>query len=131
MKLTTLLTIGLCAGLGSGFAAARTWTSADGAKTFEGDFESYDAVANKVTVTKAGRAMTFSLSIVSDDDQAWIKEQPSKQDLDAAAEGLTEFNESDLGKTLGKMQRLEGKSFKKYEYESAPKYFILYYSGSW
>lgn len=131
MKATTLLAIGVCLGLGSGFAAGRTWTSADGSKTFEGDFESYDAAANKVTVTKAGRPMTFSLDIVSDDDQAWVKQQPSQQALEAAAEAMTAFNDSELGKTLKKMVRLEGNSFKKHEYERAPKYFILYYSGSW
>ena len=131
MKFKTLLTIGLCAGLGTGLAAGRSWTSADGSKTFEGEFESYDEDANKVTVNKGGRSMTFSLSILSDADQAWVKEQPSVQDKAAEAEQQEAFANSDLGKSLKKMQIVDGKRFAKYEYESPPKYFILYYSASW
>ena len=132
MKLKTLLTIGLCASLGTGFAAARIWTSADGNKTFAGEFESYDADTNKITVVKqGGRSMTFALGIVSDADQAWVKEQPSIQDKAAAAEQEEAFASSDLGKSLKKMQIVEGKRFAKYAYEAPPKYFILYYSASW
>ena len=32
-------------------ASARTWTSAEGDKTFEGELKSYDAASGKVTVT--------------------------------------------------------------------------------
>jgi hypothetical protein len=135
MKFKTLLTIGLCAGLGSGFAAGRTWTSADGSKTFEGDFESFDKDANKVTVTKNGRPLTFGLEIISADDQAWVKQQPSIQDLEAAAEAeaaaAAEFADSEAGKALRKTKILKDGKFVDFEYENPPKYFILYYSGSW
>ncbi len=34
---------------------ARTWTSAEGGKTFEGELQSYDPESGKVTVTLANR----------------------------------------------------------------------------
>ena len=37
--------------LGLGLLPARTWTSADGSKTFEGKLKSYDDAGGKVTVT--------------------------------------------------------------------------------
>ena len=42
-------------------AHARTWTSADGSKTFEGELQSYDAGSGTVTVTLPnGKQMNFS-----------------------------------------------------------------------
>lgn len=131
MKFKTLLTIGLCAGLGSGFAAGRTWTSTDGTKTFEGDFESYDEETNKVTVTTQGRSMTFSISIISEKDQDWVKAQPSKQDLAAEAEAAEAFENSELGKSLAKAKILEGNKYVDFAYDSPPQYFILYFTASW
>lgn len=69
---------------------ARTWTSANGAKTFQGELKSYDVASGKVTVTKPnGRHMTFKQDKLSADDVTWLKEnggsesgasQPSKID---------------------------------------------------
>ena len=125
MKAKTLLAIGLCAGLGTGLVAGRTWTSATGSNTFEGDFKSFDAISGKVTVTKTnGRSMTFSLDILSEADQTWVKEQPSAASNEA-------FMDSEIGKSLKELKILEGRTFKKYAYEEAPEYFILYFSASW
>jgi len=53
---------------------ARTWTSADGSKTFEGELQSYDAASGKVSVTfPNGKRMTFTLDKLSEDDIAWLK----------------------------------------------------------
>ncbi len=53
---------------------ARTWTSADGSKTFEGELQSHDATTGKVTVmTSRGKRMTFSQEKLSADDIAWLK----------------------------------------------------------
>jgi hypothetical protein len=53
---------------------ARTWTSADGSKTFEGELQSYDAASGKVTVTLPNRKrMTFMQDKLSADDIAWLK----------------------------------------------------------
>jgi len=53
---------------------SRTWTSADGAKTFEGELQSYDAASGKVSVTLPNRKrMTFTQDKLSEDDIAWLK----------------------------------------------------------
>jgi hypothetical protein len=57
-------------------AHARTWTSADGAKTFEGDLLSYDPATGAVGVTLAsGKAMKFSQDKLSAADITFLKEQ--------------------------------------------------------
>jgi alpha-galactosidase len=53
---------------------ARTWTSAEGGKTFEGELQSYDPESGKVTVTLSNRKrMTFEQDKLSADDIAWLK----------------------------------------------------------
>ena len=132
MKAKILLAVGLCACLGAGSLSARTWTSADGAKTFEGEFESFDKEGAKVSVVmKNGRTMTFGFDKLSEDDRNWIKEQPSEQDLAAEVEAIEEFEKSDLGKALKDLKILDGRRFKKHKLESPPEYYILYFSASW
>jgi hypothetical protein len=54
---------------------ARTWTSADGTKTFEGEFESYDAAKGMVTVALPdGQAITFNQDKLSKADIAFLRE---------------------------------------------------------
>ena len=53
---------------------ARTWTSADGSKTFEGELKSYDAASGKVSVTLPnGKRMNFTQDKLSEEDIAWLK----------------------------------------------------------
>jgi hypothetical protein len=57
-------------------AHARTWTSADGAKTFEGELTAYDPATGMVGVTLSnGRAMKFLQKALSEADIAFLKEQ--------------------------------------------------------
>ncbi len=57
-------------------AHARTWTSADGAKTFDGELLSYDPATGAVGVTLAsGKAMKFPQGKLSAADIAFLKEQ--------------------------------------------------------
>lgn len=57
-------------------AHARTWTSADGTKTFEGELLSYDAATGAVGVTLAdGKVMNVSQDKFSVADIAFLKEQ--------------------------------------------------------
>ena len=59
-------------------AQARTWTSADGSKTFEGELKSYDAATGKLTVVlRNGRSMTFSQDKLSADDIKFLKSSSS------------------------------------------------------
>jgi hypothetical protein len=132
MKTKTLLAVGLCASLGAGALSARTWTSSDGTKTFEADFKTFDQEATKVNVImKNGRTMSFGLDKLSEDDREWIKEQPTEQDKAAEAEALREFEDSELGKALKDLKILEGRRFKKHQFEALPEYYILYFSASW
>lgn len=127
-----LLAVGLCVSLGAGVLSARTWTSAEGAKTFEGEFKSFDTESAKVTViVKNGRTMTFGLDKLSEEDRNWIKKQPSIQDLAAEAEAREEFEKSKLGKAVKDLKILDGDEFKEHKLAPPPKYYILYFSGSW
>jgi Carbohydrate esterase, sialic acid-specific acetylesterase len=55
---------------------ARTWTSSDGTKTFEGELKSYDPDSGSVGVTLPnGKAMSFNQSKLSEADIAFLKEQ--------------------------------------------------------
>lgn len=128
MKKTILTTIAslMLAGLGH----ARIWTSADGSKTFEGDFVSCDDTS--VTVKRGIKEMTFKLTLLSEKDQTWAKEEGAKV---AAAEenkkAAAKFMEGDFGKALKKLKKFDGEDFADLELEAAPKYFLLYFSASW
>jgi hypothetical protein len=55
---------------------ARTWTSSDGSKTFEGELKSYDPASGMVGVTLAnGKSLNFNHSKLSEADIAFLKEQ--------------------------------------------------------
>lgn len=57
-------------------AQARTWTSSDGAKTFEGELKSYDPATGAVGVTlPTGKSLNFNQSKLSEADIAFLKEQ--------------------------------------------------------
>jgi hypothetical protein len=53
---------------------ARTFTSAEGGKTFQGRLTDYDAKKGTVTVRKGQRNMTFKLSLLSERDVEYVKE---------------------------------------------------------
>lgn len=84
-------------------AEAREWRSSDGARTFTADFVSTDGT--RVTLKRSdGRIITFSLSKLHPDDQAWIltRQRPRSQraggspppDPQGAAFGDLEFGDS-------------------------------------
>ena len=55
-------------------AHARTWTSADGAKTFEGEIKTYDPRIGVVSVALAnGNSMHFEQDKLSDADIGYLK----------------------------------------------------------
>lgn len=119
--------------------SARTWTSNDGAQTFEADFKSYDAATEKVTVHKGFKSMTFTMDKLSVADQEWVKEEAKKLEAEAqtaAANSLSiedQLEEQKVGKNLNSkvLSRLEGKKFAKAELEKVPEYYLLYFTASW
>lgn len=56
-------------------AQARTWTSADGANTFEGNLESYDVSEGMVNVRTDNGLLSFKQSVLSADDIKFLKNQ--------------------------------------------------------
>ena len=79
-------------------AHARTWTSADGAKTFEGELLSYDPASGAVGVTLAGgKAMRFSQDKLSAADIDFLKEQ-GKIDAPLVKKAATSSAKSSAGK---------------------------------
>ena len=133
MKLSIKKCLIIATALGLGLLPARTWTSADGSKTFEGKLKSYDDAGGKVTVTvRNGRILTFSVDKLSEADRKFLTEEAAR--LNDASENKAEteeFSLTDIGKAFTKMQVLEGDAFTPHQFESVPEYFILYYSASW
>ena len=79
----TLTACGICAGvfvclMFSVVSAEemRTWTSADGERTFMGQLQGYNPDAGEVTVTRQnGQSITFNQSVLSEADIAYLAEQ--------------------------------------------------------
>ena len=125
----SLLGMALVALLGSN-AYARTWTSSDGAKTFEGELKSYDAGAGMVTVLVNGKPLVFPQDKLSAADIAFLKESAPAP---AAPGTSTSTAPSVMGEKFAKVKLhlLDGKRYKKAEMVKAPDYYVLYYSASW
>ena len=71
---TNFLSLILGMGMLLPVAEGRTWTSADGSRTFEAELKSYDVTSGKVTVTLPNRrSMTFTEDKLSTEDIAWVK----------------------------------------------------------
>jgi hypothetical protein len=95
-----LITTALAALLVAG-AQARTWTSADGSKTFEGELKSYDEASGMVVVTaRGGSPMSFKQDILSADDIAWLKAEGSKPAAGKASGGASTGMVRELPKVL-------------------------------
>ena len=112
-------------------AEQRTWTSADGTKTFEGTARTFDATKGTVSVvTQDGRLLTFPIDKLSSDDQTWLKNWNNTTSPSASAGPDTE---SEVGKKVAKakLQRLDGKRYRRAELEKTPEFYLFYYSASW
>lgn len=125
----------LCAALvfltAAAFAEQRTWTSSDGSKTFEGTARSYDATRGTVSVVTAdGRLLTFPADKLSAADQEWLKTWDASSSPSASAAPDTE---SEVGSKVAKakLQKLDGKRYKRAELDKTPEYYLFYYSASW
>lgn len=129
---TTTCLMATCLMVSLGFAEVRTWTSAtDASKTFEAEFKSSDG--KTVTVLRNRRTQKFKLSLLSKEDQEWVKAEMAKGDEVVGTSGLSpsEFAQTDFGKALKKIKKIDGKKYAKAPLEVIPKYFILYFSASW
>lgn len=117
-----------------GVLEARTWKSADGSRTFEGELRSFDKNSGEVSVVVNGRLLKFNQSVLSTEDQEFLKSNnPSSSGGSDTAAIAEKLSASKVGAQVAKakLERLDGKRFKKAEMEKAPEYYILYYSASW
>ncbi len=136
MKLKHLLHVGIVALLGVGAVSARTWTSANGKNTFEGELKSFDKENDKVTIVyRNGRTVTFGTHRLSEADKTFLEEN-GKAAVDAAAPAKVEasLKEQKIGKHLAKkgiLSKLEGETFANFQLEKAPEYYLVYFSASW
>lgn len=132
MKLKYLLAAGMAVTLGIGLVSARTWTSADGSKKFEGELKTYDKEAGKVTVImRNGRSLTFDITKLSDGDKTYLDENGNAAGGNNVAEAL---KAQKIGSKLGKkgiLEKIDGKKFAAYELTKAPEYYVVYFSASW
>lgn len=71
-QITCFIAITLLAASG---AFARTWTSADGKSTFEGELIGYDAATGQVTLERDGRRITYRRELLSTADIAFLDGQ--------------------------------------------------------
>ena len=128
MKIKHLLTGCLLAGMV--WAPARTWTSSDGEKTFEGDLKEFNDASGKVTVLTNGKQLAFNIDALSEDDKTFLTEWKAESEKPSSVEILAEQK---VGKQLTDtvLSRLDGTRFKKASLEKAPEYYLLYFSASW
>lgn len=75
MKLRYLISIGLLAVLPASALEQRTFQNADKSKSFEGKAVGYNSKTDTVTVRRTGGSeINFKVSLLSDDDQTYIRE---------------------------------------------------------
>ena len=131
----TILTLGSMVLAMTSTALARTWTSADGQNTFEGDLVS--STATEVTVKRSNKNITFTLDKLSEADQAYVREEAEKAAAMAEAKAEADkLKEAKIPKALArKLVKLdaEGKKYSDFNLEDGiiPKYYIVYFSASW
>lgn len=119
----------------AGVCSARTWTSADGKNTFEGELVS--ATESKVTVKRSNGKITFDISKLSEADKEFIKEETARMAAAAAAKEASEkLKDAPIPKALSrKLVKLNdaGKRYEKFDLADGviPQYYIVYYSASW
>jgi len=132
MKLKPTITISALVIAMAATSWARTWKSADGKSTFEGDFVS--ATDTRVTVKRSNGNITFNLEKLSADDIAYVKDEVAKAESNAQASAESEkLKSAAVPKGIaGKLMKLDGKRLKKAgDPEIVPKYYFLAYSASW
>lgn len=131
MKLFALGTLGLALSIGT--VTARTWTSSDGSKTFEGTFKDYDEAKQTISVMKGYKKLSFPLDKLSDTDQQWVRGEVARQAIANQPTVQEQLAEQAVGKNLkpGVLERLEGSRFARVELSKAPEYYLLYFSASW
>lgn len=114
-------------------AEVKKWTSADGIKSFRGEYLS--AEDGKVTIKKGSKKLTFPIDQLHAGDQAWIenkmKEEAERQALIKKAKEEEKIKTAPITMELrGKVAKYDGYRFAKVDWQEIPKYYLLYFAGS-
>jgi hypothetical protein len=111
-------------------AHARTWTSADGGKTFNAEYVSSDG--RSVVVIMNGSKNSFKINRLSATDQAWVSKQMK---IDAAGYrpvSTRSLRDQKIGKQLlHQTFRAAGNRFVSAKINKVPRYYYFYYAASW
>ena len=127
MKLSTLM---LTVILLTQHSEARTWTSADGEKTFEGEYIS--STSKSVTLIKGKRKTSIRISRLSTADQAWINQEQLRDTSPLKKKSAQPISKQVVGKRLiNQTFRATEKRFVTQNITKSPQYYFLYYSASW
>ena len=135
MKINKILAVGALSLLLVNSGWARTWTSADGTKTFEATYRSFNKATGQVNVVMNGSLKTFDQSLLSEADRKFIAAEMAKAETSSGSSDKSEaLKEQVVGAQLlkGKPEQINGKKFKRVsEFAKAPEFYILYFSASW
>ena len=109
---------------------ARTWTSADGSKTFKANYISH--TEDSVAVMKGLKKMNFKISLLSEADRDWLDQQQAssniaKTDTEPANESFGTFGDN----IKSDLVIFSGKRYRKHKLETAPDYYLIYFTASW
>ncbi len=126
MKKTLTLTIAAAMMVGS--LHARTWTSAEGNKTFKGDYVSH--TDEFVTVTKGFKKVRFKISMLSEADRKWLDEKKAEASKEPEPKSNDELGK--IGEKIAdKLSVLDGDKFKDHTLSGKPEYYLIYFTASW
>lgn len=112
-------------------AHARTWTSADGSQTFDGEYVS--STETTVTVIIKGHQRTFKMELLSASDKKWVAAENARREKEAPEKAAQANPEgAKIAKQLkGRTTRLIDGKFVKQDTQKAPAYYLLYFTASW
>jgi len=126
MKLNAILTATCSFVFGLGLLPARTWKSADGTRTLEGELGSYDAnTGNVVLILDSGHEVRFTLDKLSQPDREFLAQKKGASEPPPADSLTASFRKE------GVLKILKNGAFAPCKLEGAPKFFLLYFSASW
>lgn len=111
---------------------ARSWTSADGARTIHGKFKTYDEDTGVVTILQGDRKRSLNIDNLSKANRDWLENLVSrKRAKEAAIFAL--LDKQAIGSKIkkGVLSKLDGDHFYDFTMSNVPDYYVVYYSSSW
>jgi hypothetical protein len=108
---------------------ARTWTSTDGSRTFEGTLKSYDPETGKAVMIVNGLPLTVRQDKLSEADIVFLKEWAEQ--APSESEGASQASVVGEKVSKARVHLLDGKRYRRSEVTKSPDFYVFYYSASW